>query len=104
MKRKSILMVSDSNELVNQFKTEVKNALHSEIQVLQKLQKHNSVEYLTRADVAERLHISFSTLNRLIKNSGLKAFKCGRRTLFRSTDVEAVLIQLNTKGEMNYEY
>ena len=91
--------MSDTNDLVGQLTANVKDVLQTELQVLQKPQKQNSVEYLTRADVAERLHISFSTLNRLIHNSGLKAFKCGRRTLFRSTDVEAVLIEIYTKKE-----
>ena len=96
-------MVTDSNELVGQFKTEVQHILHSELKVLRKPEKQNSVEYLTRKDVVEKLHCSYSTIHRMVNNGGLKCQKFGRKSLFRSTDVEAALIQLNTKGG-NYAY
>ena len=99
MKKTNLIMLSDHNELVGQFKTDVQHILHSELKVLLKPEKQNSLEYLTRADVAERLHCSFSTIHRLVNNGGLKAYKLGRRTLFRSTDVEIALIKINTKGE-----
>ena len=103
MFEQNFYLASDPNDLVGQFKTEVQNVLHSELQVLQKSEKQNSVEYLTRADVAEKLHCSFSTIHRMVKNGGLRCYKFGRRSLFRSSDVEASLIQLNTKGG-NYAY
>jgi len=96
-------MLTDPNELVAQIATEVQIALHSELEGLQKPLKQNSVAYLTRADVAEMLHCSFSTIHRMVNNGGLKCQKFGRKSLFRSTDVEAALIELNAKGE-NYAY
>lgn len=103
MKSKNFILVSDPNELVGQFKTEVQNVLHSELQVFRKPQKQKSGEYLTRTDVAEKLHCSYSTIHRMVNNGMLRCYKFGRKSLFRSTDVEAALIQLNTKGG-NYGY
>lgn len=103
MKTKSIFMVSDPNEMVNQFKSEVKQVLQTELNVLRKQEKQNSVEYLTRADVADKLHCSFSTIHRMVNNGGLKCQKFGRKSLFRTSDVEAALIQINAKGG-NYAY
>lgn len=100
---KNFLFVTDPNQLVGQFKTEMQHILHSEIEGLQKPQKQNSVEYLTRKDVAEKLHCSYSTIHRMVNNGGLKCKKFGRKSLFSTTDVEAALIQLNTKGG-NYAY
>ena len=98
MKTKSIFMVSDPNEMVNQFKSEVQQVLQTELNVLRKQEKQNSVEYLTRKDVAEHLCCSFSTIHRMMNKGVLKSYKFGRKSLFRSSDVEAALIQLNTKG------
>ena len=103
MKTKGFFLLSDPEILVGQFKTEVKNALRSELKVLQLPEKQNSVVYLTRAEVAEKLKCSKSTIYRMVKNDGLRCYKFGRKTLFRTTDVEAALIQLNTKGG-NYAY
>jgi len=103
MKKTNLIMLSDPNELVGQFKTDVQHILHSELKVLLKPEKQNSVEYLTRKDVAEKLKCSNSTIYRMVKNDGLRCYKFGRKLLFRTTDVEAALIQLNTKGG-NYAY
>jgi len=103
MKTKSIFMVTDPNELLGQFATEVQSVLQKELQILRKPENQNSVVYLTRADVADKLHCSFSTIHRMVNNGGLKAYKLGRRTLFRSTDVEKTVIKINTKGD-NYAY
>lgn len=103
MKTKSIFMVTDPNEMVNQFKSEVQQVLQTELNVLRKPEKQNSVVYLTRAEVAERFRCSYSTIHRMVNNGGLKCQKFGRKSLFRTTDVEAALIQINTKGG-NYAY
>lgn len=103
MKKTNLIIVTDTNEFLCQLTTEVHNALQTGLKDLRKPEKQNSVEYLTRDDVVSLLHISFSTLNRMINKGVLKAYKLGRRTLFRSTDVELVLIKINTKGE-NYAY
>lgn len=96
-------MLSDNNELIGQFKTEVQNVLHSELAALKKQEKQNPVEYLTRANVTEKLHCSYSTIHRMVNKGGLKCYKFGHKSLFLSSDVDAALILLNTKGG-NYEY
>jgi excisionase family DNA binding protein len=97
MFQKNILLVSDPNELVGQFKTEVQNMIQSELQVQKKSEKQNSAEYLTRSEVATHLRISLSTLNRLTNRGILKYYKIGRRSLFLSSDVEATLVLMNKK-------
>jgi len=106
MNAKKIILVSDQNDLAIHLKEELQNVLRTELQFLRKSQKQNSAIYLTRSDVASLLHVSFSTLNRFSQSGMLKAYKFGKRTLFRSTDVEEMLIQINsnTKGGTNYEY
>ena len=98
------ILVTDPKEFVGQITTELQNSLHSEIEGMQKPQKQNSVEYLTRKDVAERLKCSYSTIYRMVNNGGLRCYKFGRKSLFRSTDVEAAVIQMNNTKGANYAY
>ena len=48
-------------------------------------------EYLTRKQCAERLHITLPTLHSYINKGVLVAYKIGRRTLFKSEEVDAAL-------------
>lgn len=48
-------------------------------------------EYLTRKQCAERLHITLPTLHAYINKGVLIAYKIGRRTLFKSEEVDAAL-------------
>lgn len=48
-------------------------------------------EYLTRKQCAERLHITLPTLHSYINKGVLIAYKIGRRTLFKSEEVDAAL-------------
>lgn len=48
-------------------------------------------EYLTRKQCAERLHITLPTLHAYINKGVLVAYKIGRRTLFKSEEVDAAL-------------
>ena len=103
MKKENLIFVSDPNELVDQLKTAVRDIVHSEIQNLRKPESQNSEVYFTRADVAEKLHCSYSTIHRMVNNGGLQCYKFGHKSLFLSSDVDAALILLNTKGG-NYAY
>jgi len=103
MNEKKFIVVTDPNGFIGQITTEVQNFLQTELNVQRKPEKQNSVEYLTRKDVVEKLHCSYSTIHRMINNGGLRCYKFGRKSLFRSTDVETALVQLNTKGG-NYAY
>lgn len=55
-------------------------------------------EYLTRKQCAERLHITLPTLHAYINKGVLVAYKIGRRTLFKSSEVDAAL---NKKYTLN---
>lgn len=48
-------------------------------------------EYLTRKQCAERFHITLPTLHSYINKGVLVAYKIGRRTLFKSEEVDAAL-------------
>lgn len=58
--------------------------------------KNSRVNYLTRKQVCETLHISYPTLHRLINNGILKCLKIGRRSLFDLSAVQAAIINRNT--------
>lgn len=44
--------------------------------------------YLTRKEVAEKFHVSLSTVHAWINSGKIKAVKIGRRTLFDLAEVE----------------
>ena len=48
-------------------------------------------QYLTRKQCAERLHITLPTLHAYINQGVLTAYKIGRRTLFKASDVDNAL-------------
>ncbi|WP_315969404.1 helix-turn-helix domain-containing protein [Odoribacter laneus] len=55
--------------------------------------KRTSPQYLTISQVCERLHISRSTVNRMMRNGDLKAMKAYRRVLFLESDINKLLIR-----------
>lgn len=52
-------------------------------------------KYLNRQAAAEMLHISMSTLHRLVRQKHLKCRKVGRKSLFLLSDVEKVVLTIN---------
>lgn len=55
--------------------------------------KRASPKYLTISQVCERLHVSRSTVNRMMRNGDLKAMKAYRRVLFLESDINKLLIR-----------
>lgn len=51
--------------------------------------------YLSRSEVCEMLHISYSTLHRMTRQGEIRCLKNGRRSLFLMSDVEAAMIPVN---------
>ncbi|KAA6326326.1 hypothetical protein EZS27_024557 [termite gut metagenome] len=98
MKQKTIFMIADPSEWVGKLKTEMQDAVHSELDALNKQKKQQPDEYLTSKEVCERLRCSSSTLRRRTNKGDLRVYAFGRKHLYKSTDVEAALIQLTTKG------
>ncbi|MEG2761153.1 MAG: helix-turn-helix domain-containing protein [Mucinivorans sp.] len=64
-------------------------------QLAQSKKQVESDPLLTREQVCQKLHISTSTLHRFVKCGVLIAYKIGRRTLFKCSQIEAALIQSN---------
>ena len=63
------------------------------IALKEEISKKTSPQYLTISQVCERLHISRSTVNRMMNNGDLKAMKAYRRVLFLESDISKLLIQ-----------
>ncbi|MDR0866819.1 MAG: helix-turn-helix domain-containing protein [Candidatus Symbiothrix sp.] len=101
MKQKTIFIQVNPNELVGQFKTEMRELLKSELLVVTKSKGKQPMQLLTIKEVCELLRCSVSSVRRLMDKNVLIAYKSGKRLLFKSEEVEATLIQLNTK---NYGY
>jgi excisionase family DNA binding protein len=53
--------------------------------------RNRQVEYLTRKETAQRLHISLPTLNEYTKSGKLRAYRINGRVLYRRDDVDAAL-------------
>jgi excisionase family DNA binding protein len=53
------------------------------------------VEHYSRIETAKKLKISLPTLWKLTKDGTIPAYKIGKRVLYRTTDVEAALRQMN---------
>ncbi len=56
---------------------------------------NNDVEHYSRIESAKKLKISLPTLWKLTKDGTLPAYKIGKRVLYRKTDVENALRQMN---------
>lgn len=57
--------------------------------------KEVTPKYLSRQDAADTLHVSLSTLHRLVSQGYLKCRKVGRKSLFLLSDLEKVVLTLN---------
>ena len=57
--------------------------------------KKLSSKYLTIPQVCELLHVSRSTIYRMVRNGDLRARKAYKRVLFSEKDIEKFLIKIN---------
>jgi excisionase family DNA binding protein len=55
------------------------------------LQKSEDIEYLTRKETSQRLHISLPTLNEYTKSGKLPAYRINGRVLYRKDDIDSAL-------------
>ncbi|MDP3645428.1 MAG: helix-turn-helix domain-containing protein [Bacteroidota bacterium] len=84
----------------NDFLSEIRGINQSLISEFQKKSKIIAQpQYATRHDVAEALHITIGTLDRLIKNKEIKAYRIGGRILFRWSEVDQALKELSEGGK-----
>ena len=79
--------------IFNMTEEELQNRLDK---AFQKALKHQTptvpeTEYLTRSDVASKLHISLPTLREYSKTGKLKSYKINGRVLYKTDEIEAAL-------------
>ncbi len=87
----------EKEDLQNLIRVEVEMAVTAALMAEDKQQrgKNATPKYLDRQAAAEMLHISMSTLHRLVSHKHLKCRKVGRKTLFLLSDVEKVVLTIN---------
>ena len=56
--------------------------------------KKAEIEYLTRKETSQRLHISLPTLNEYTKSGKLKAYRISGRVLYRKDDINSALTEV----------
>lgn len=77
---------------VEEFHRDIKKLVSEAIREQKSEKKQSNVsEYATRKEVAEKLHISFPTLNRLHRDGILVSNKIGGRVLYLWSDVEKAI-------------
>ncbi|MBA4408282.1 MAG: hypothetical protein C0397_02525 [Odoribacter sp.] len=81
------------------FLSEIREINQNLIGEFQKKLKIARPQYATRHEVSEALHITIGTLDRLIKNQEIKAYRIGGRILFRWSEVDQALKELNEGGK-----
>lgn len=70
--------------------------LKDEITALKEvINKKASTKFLTIPQVCELLHVSRSTIYRMVRNGDLKMKKAYKRVLFSEKDIEKFLITIN---------
>ncbi len=84
------------NISVDELKTIITESVKEQLKVVEKT-KEASPEYGTRAQVKDRLHVSYPTLNELTKTGKLKGYKIGGRVLYKWNEVEEALTAIETK-------
>lgn len=81
---------------LDQLETLVQNAIGKAIKeyslALHKEQE-NKPEYLTRKQVAEKLHLSLGTLDQYVKKGLINSYTIGHRVLFKNDEVNSSLFQ-----------
>lgn len=105
---KKIILCSDLAEL----KSEVATAVVKELQQEREAEAKQSAKpksaakrvYLTRKQVCDLLSISMATLHRWVGNGTLTCLKAGHSSRFLLSDVEAILIPVNTNNVREYGY
>lgn len=81
---------------LDQLETLVQNAIGKAIKeyslTLQKEQE-SKPEYLTRKQIAEKLHLSLGTLDQYVKKGLINSYTIGHRVLFKSDEINNSLFQ-----------
>lgn len=83
-------------DLLEKFDTQMRCAVKDGLSELSTKQgKSTRINYITRKEVCEMLHISYPTLHRLVNRGVLPCMKIGRRSLFDLSVVRAAIVKRN---------
>ena len=75
----------------------IRQSVREEIKTLKKeLTPNEPKEYLTRKQVAQQFKVDVSTIHNWCKKEILTPYSIGARVYFKSDEIEAALIKLNT--------
>jgi predicted DNA-binding protein (UPF0251 family) len=77
------------------FKKEILNGVRLELEeVYQKLKANEEIKWISRQEAADKLGVSFVTLNNWNRKDILHAHKIGGKVLYKLTDVQEKLSNL----------
>lgn len=92
----STILHNVTSEQINSLFQGIQNQL---AELKQNFEPKSPVEYLTRQEVAKMLSCDLSTIHNWCKKGKLKPYGIGNRVYFKRTDIELVLVPLNSKME-----
>lgn len=87
---------ADRDDLLEMVSQQIREVIRTEFVAFeQACNTREKPAYLDRQAAANMLHISLSTLHRLVNQKYLKCRKVGRKSLFLLSDIEKVVLTLN---------
>jgi excisionase family DNA binding protein len=93
-------MIENEEELIKRFGSEIKNSVEAAVTKLQLSSKKGKEDkYMSRKEVCKRFNCSYSTVHRMVNRGELNCYKLGRKSLFKSMEVDNVLIKLETSNQ-----
>ncbi|MFV0151113.1 helix-turn-helix domain-containing protein [Empedobacter falsenii] len=92
MIQETILISLPLNQLENLINNSIAKAL-KEYSDFQNQSEKKGQEYLTRKQVANKLHLSLGTLDVYVKKGLINSYKIGHRVLFKSDEINESLFE-----------
>lgn len=65
------------------------------LQILTPAKDDDLDRYLTRAEVAQKCHITLQTVNQWTKSGRLRGYRIGRRVLFKAQEIDLAIKKIN---------
>lgn len=89
------LIFADRDDLLEMVNQQIEKVIRAEFTAFERTRNDRKPIYLSRQDAADMLHVSLSTLHRLVGQGYLTCRKVGRKSLFLLSDLEKVVLTLN---------
>lgn len=96
----AIILSVSVEELSRLIRTGINDALDERLPKGETEKPEGATDFLTRAETAQLLHVSLSTLRKLEKSGALIPCRVGRRLLYRTSDLTEALQQ--TQGRRRH--